>query len=80
MSTIRCFWSCADCKLSRQFVEISERDPDRIDIVRWLEDVAIPALVADHRSKSPLCQPREFSEVGISCPEGTDHIGAKVRS
>lgn len=78
--TICCFYSCAECSLLRQFVEVPERDPDTQDIMVWLNTIAVPALVADHKSKSPLCRPKAFSEIGIPVDDGTDHIGANTRS
>jgi hypothetical protein len=75
--TIRCFYSCAACMLVRQFVEVPERDPVAQDVVQWIRDTAVPLLVADHESKSPLCRPEEFAEVGIPVNDATEHVGVK---
>ena len=79
MSTIRCFYSCSACKLKKQFVEVPERDTT-LDVVTWLNTVAVPALVRDHESKSPGCRPKEFTEVGIPYNKESGIVGEKVRS
>lgn len=66
--------------LTRQYVEVPEREPEKQDVVEWLNGTAVPMLVADHESKSPLCRPKKFSEVGIPVSDATEHVGRKVRS
>lgn len=79
MSTIRCFYSCAACKLKKQFVEVPERDT-AIDVITWMNTVVSPRLVADHMSKSPFCHPKELTEVGIPYNQESGVVGEKVRS
>ncbi len=79
--TVRCFYTCADCGLKRQMVDVPERDPNAMNVVAWLETVAVPLLMTDHRRKSPLCQPKTLEEVGIQhSGDPGDHVGTKVRS
>jgi hypothetical protein len=80
VTTISCFYTCAECRTVRQHVDVPERDPATHDIIAWLQQVAVPALVADHKARSPRCTPREFAEVGIPVPPGTDNVGERVRS
>lgn len=80
MSTIRCFYTCKLCGLTRQYVDVPERDPTKQDVVQWLRETATMALVIDHQSRSPYCRSKEFAEVGIPVDEGTEHVGAKTRS
>jgi len=77
MPTIRCFYSCSLCGITRQHVDVPERDPGTHDVVEWLNGVAVPALMIDHEQQSPGCRPRKFAEVGIPVDAATDHVGTK---
>lgn len=79
MTTIRCFYTCDQCKIVRQHVDVPERDPETHDVVQWIQDVAAPALVLDHHARSPFCRPKVLTELGIPYQEGTEHVGTKVR-
>lgn len=80
MTTIRCLYSCALCGLHRVEVYVPERDPDRQDVVVWLEGTAVPVLVADHHRRSPLCRPTKLSEVLIPIGGEADPVGMALRN
>jgi hypothetical protein len=78
--TIRCFYTCHPCALVRQHVEVPERDPSTHDVVRWLKEIAAPALALDHGLRSPLCRRGVLDEVGIPVDEATERVGTKSSS
>lgn len=73
---IACKYTCADCGIKKQDVYVHARCGERV--VDWFRNVMTPALVADHRMRSPDCHPTEFEQVLIPIPSGTEKIGGPV--
>ena len=65
-------YTCAVCGVHREAVAVRARTDE--DVVEWLEQVAVPALMRDHFRRSPGCGAMEFAEVMIPV-EGADRIG-----
>lgn len=78
--TIACFYTCSLCGITRRFVDVPERDITKTDVTVWLQLIAVPALIADHRLLSPHCHPTQFAEVGIPVSDDTEHVGEHPKS
>ena len=70
--TIQCFYSCPECGLVKVAVEVQARGDE--DVVEWLEGVAIVAMGADHRRRSPACRPGGLRDIMIPVT-GAEKIG-----
>ena len=75
--TITCKYSCPDCNITDQEVEVPIRDA-RVSVVDWFENIAIEAMCQDHFARNPTCQPTELERVMIPVPEGTTMVGMPV--
>lgn len=71
---IPCVYTCGSCGVVDAVVDVAERDPAR-DVVAWFREVLTPALVADHRRRSPLCRATSLAEVRVPVPAQTEHVG-----
>jgi hypothetical protein len=68
----KCKYSCSLCGIYRQEVDVQSRQDELI--TDWMDNVMIPALVADHEVRSPNCHPTKLSEVMIPMM-GSNQIG-----
>jgi len=73
-AAIQCKYSCDLCGIKRQIVTVAARQEE--DVTTWMDKLCIPALVEDHRQRSPNCQPKSFTEVMIPITDDTEKIGA----
>lgn len=73
---ITCKYTCALCGITEQRVVVPARLGE--DVSAWLRMVMTPALINDHKKRSPDCHPTEFESVWIPIPEGTEKIGGPV--
>jgi hypothetical protein len=65
---IECKYSCSLCGLHRVICRVDARKPDQ-KIDEWMDNLTA-ALSADHRKRSPGCNPRTLSEVLIPTTDG----------
>ena len=75
--TIHCFYSCKSCGLVKTPVDVPARGEE--NVVEWLEQIAMRALAADHRQKSPTCHPKSLADVMIPMT-GTSKVGGPVEN
>lgn len=77
VNVIVCMYSCHLCGVHRVAVNVPVRTSEDVNV--WMDDVAIPALVRDHESRSPGCKPSTFSEVMIPMT-GRAKVGGPVNN
>lgn len=77
METIRVRYSCNLCGIRGVTVHVPARKDE--DVKEWVEQVMGNALSADHRRRSPECQPQSLQDVMIPV-EGTDRIGGPAKN
>jgi hypothetical protein len=65
-------YSCEGCGLRRISVKVPARGPE--DAVHWLQQIAMPVLIADHKRRSALCPMTELADVMIPI-RGVGRIG-----
>jgi hypothetical protein len=65
-------YSCEGCGLRRISVEVPARGHD--EAAHWLQQTAMPVLLADHRRRSALCPMKELPDVMIPI-SGVGRIG-----
>lgn len=63
------------CSPEERVLAVREREPGE-DIRRWMKQIAVPQLTADHRKRSPLCQSAAMEYMKIPMDEDAP-IGSK---
>ena len=71
---IQCKYSCFKCGIKRQIVTVQARADE--DVVAWMNNVAVLALVADHKRRSPHCRIEKFDEVMIPLFKDSPNVGS----
>jgi hypothetical protein len=74
--TITIRYTCALCGLIK--VEVPVRVRGEEDIVTWLETVAMVAISADHRHRSPFCQSKRLDSMEVPMPPGVQTVGGPI--
>lgn len=67
-------YSCSDCGLVDIEVGMPFRPAER-NLMEWMDSAVIPAIVADHCGRSPLCSATSLQNLKIPLPHGADRIG-----
>ncbi len=70
---IQCKYSCNACHVHRQSVTVEAREDQ--DVVTWLNTVCVPAMMRDHETRSPGCNPGKFDEVMIPLKKDGGKVG-----
>lgn len=73
---ITCTYTCGVCDVVDQGVSVVARTGE--DVLIWLRMAMTPALMRDHRGRSPECRATAFKNVMIPIPPGTEKIGGPV--
>lgn len=66
MSTVEVLYRC-ECMRKRASLQVPERAP-ALDVVMWIEDVAMPRVAADHRRRHPQCRETKMKETLFPAP------------
>lgn len=66
-------YTCGLCGLHRVACKAVPRGEDQ-GVTDWVENVAIAAIIADHKRRSPDCHPRKLDEIMIPV-SGVDRVG-----
>jgi hypothetical protein len=69
---IEIVYSCKGCGLHRISVKVPARGTE--DAAHWLQQIAMPVLIADHKRHSALCPMKELPDVMIPI-KGVGRIG-----
>jgi hypothetical protein len=80
MATIHCLYSCTECGIEGAGVDVPEREPEKQNVVEWLEGVAIHVIADDHRRRSPHCQAKQLAELQIPIGGKDDPVGTLLRN
>lgn len=62
-------YTCDDCGVSGAEVRVRARRASE-DIVNFIETAVSPAITADHRRRSPLCDAGVITKIAIPMPPG----------
>lgn len=75
--TIRVMYSCAFCGLDKATVDVPARGVE--EVCAWMDNTLTPALVENHKARSPDCQPPSLSAVWIPIT-GASKIGGAAEN
>lgn len=69
-------YECKMCSVKNAGVNVRFRWSSE-DVVKWMEEIAIPAVAKHHRRRSPWCRAKTV-DLMIPVPEGTTFVGGRV--
>jgi hypothetical protein len=75
---ITCKYSCPECGIVDQEVQVPARQSAQVDVVQWMEKVVFPTIGEDHKNRSPKCNPKELKNLMVPTPPEAEFIGQQI--
>jgi hypothetical protein len=76
-ATIQVLYTCITCGTYRARVTVKARTTE--DVLTWMEQVCLPALMQHHAARSPGCNTDRFDEIMVPI-DGAEHVGGELKA